>query len=144
MGQYYSIRAVSSDGKIKKQNEPKKRMGKKQRCCYNLIEKVLLLIRKTFWLSVTKLSNSWKSGLISLDNYYLYEIKLLSLKSKPTYSDCKEAVVVLNLKTSFNLDESYEEFYIILYKIDTCIASEQQMKENSFWQQTVNFQMLHD
>jgi hypothetical protein len=46
------------------------------------------------------------------DNYYLYEIKFLLLKSKPAYSDCKGAAVVLNLKTSINLDESYEEFYI--------------------------------
>jgi hypothetical protein len=38
------------------------------------------------------------------DFYHLYEIKYLLLKSKPTYSDCKEAVVVLNLKTSINLD----------------------------------------
>jgi hypothetical protein len=45
------------------------------------------------------------------DSYYPYEIKYLLLKSKPTYSDCKETVVVLNL-TSINLDESYEEFYV--------------------------------
>jgi hypothetical protein len=32
MGQYYSIRDVTPDGKIEKQNEPKKRIGKKWRC----------------------------------------------------------------------------------------------------------------
>jgi hypothetical protein len=47
------------------------------------------------------------------DNSYLYKIQFLLLKKEPTYSDFKEVVVVLNLKRSINLDELYEEFYII-------------------------------
>jgi hypothetical protein len=42
-----------------------------------------------------------------------YKIQLLSLEKEPTYSDFKESVAVLNLKTSFSMEELYKEFYII-------------------------------
>jgi hypothetical protein len=108
MGQYYSTRAVSPEGKVKKQNEQRKEdmfIRKEMEISLKLDKKISVSFKKYFLVFYDQSLKYLEKWFDYSDNY-MYKIQFLSLKSKPTCSDFK-AAVALKLKVSINLDEFY-------------------------------------
>jgi hypothetical protein len=85
------------------------KMGQRKK---ELVEKSSVSIKKdfvTFYDQSLRHLEMW----FDFSDNYLDKIQFLLLKKEPTNSDLKEAVEVLNLKTSINLDELYKELYLI-------------------------------
>jgi hypothetical protein len=76
-------------------------IGKEIEMLLKLDEKCYISIKKAF-LAFYDQSLKYLEKWFDFSDNYLHKILYLLLKEEPTYSDFKEAVVVLNLKTSIN------------------------------------------